>query len=156
MSDKADVQGRGGIEIMTEDTQPAEPTSTITVEWEDAQTRRAVCYNFRGLWAWFDFSQASTQAFRMMSEVNHRVGLILDFRYSLDMPTGAMPAIQRLLEFVPQNLDIIIVASDDKNTQQAFVTLLKLDKSLREYFTFAKSRDEALDLLKQYQEQQVG
>lgn len=141
---------------MTEDTQPAEPVSNIAVEWAHEQTRRAICYNFRGLWEWFDFSHASTQAFRMMTEVDHRVGLIFDFRYSLDMPpTGAMPAIQRLLEFAPQNMDLIIVASDDKITQQAFVTLLKLDRSLREYITFAKSRDEALDLLEQYQAQQV-
>jgi hypothetical protein len=141
---------------MTEDTQPAEPVSTITVEWEDEKTRRAICYNFRGLWEWFDFSHASTQAFRMMTEVEHRVGLIFNFRYSLDMPpTGAMPAIQRLLEFAPENMDLIIIASDDKITQQAFVNLLKLDKTLREYITFAKSCDDALDLLEQYQAQRV-
>lgn len=141
---------------MIKDTQSTEPVPTITVEWDDEQARRAVCYNFRGLWEWRDFSRASTQAFRMMSEVDHPVGLVLDFRYSLDMPTGAMPAIQRLLDYGPENMDLIIVASDDKNTQHAFVTLLKLDKSLRDYITFAKSRDEALIVLADYQGQQVG
>ena len=142
---------------MPEDTQPVEITSKISVEWDDDQRRTAVCYNIKGLWEWFDLAQASTQAFRMMAEVEHQVGLIFDFRYSLDMPpTGAMPAIQRLLEFAPKNMDIIIIASDDKNTQQTFVTLLKLDKTLREYITFAKSRDEALILLEHYQAQQVG
>jgi len=128
----------------------------ILVDWDDSQTHKTIRYDFIGMWEWFDFSQASTQAFHMMAEVPHEVNVIFDLRLSLDVPSGAFRAIHRLLQFAPENMDIIVIASEDKLTQQIFAMLLKLDKDLRRQITFAKTLEDARVLLQQYHAQQVG
>ena len=86
----------------------------VTVDWDNDQIRDTLRYRFIGMWEWYDFSQASMQAFRMMSEVSHDVSVIFDMRLSLDIPVGALRAIRRFLQFSPPNMDIVVVASDDR------------------------------------------
>lgn len=142
---------------MSHDPHPTEPNNAcVTVAWDDPKERQILCYRFIGMWEWYEFSQASTQAFRMIAEVPHNVNVIFDMRLSLDIPIGALKAMQRLLQFAPGNLDVIVVLSADKLTQMTFIMLLKMDKLLRRHITFARSREDALILLTQYLAQEVG
>ena len=75
---------------------------------------------------------------------------------SLDIPVGALRAIQRLLTFAPSNMDIIVVASEDKLTQLTFAMLMKFDETLRRSITFSKTCDDARLLLVKYRAQEFG
>jgi hypothetical protein len=129
--------------------------SGITVRWDDKE-HSVICYHFVGLWEWYDFAQASTQVFHMMAEVPHDVSLIFDLHHSLDVPVGALRAVKQLVSYAPANLDIIVIASDDKLTQQIFVNLLRLEKSLRKNITFSKSHEDAKILLRKHSAGQVN
>ena len=122
----------------------------IKVDWDDNLTREIICYNFSGMWDWYDFARASNRAFRLMEEVPHPVGVIFDMSISLDIPEGAMTAMRRMLEFSPANMSGIVVTNGDSLTQDTFVMLLRLDDSLRRHFAFANSIDKARTVLRAY------
>lgn len=123
---------------------------SICVSWDDENFKSILCYTFTGIWDWYDFSQASSSAFRMIDEVSHEIGIIFDMSHSLDIPVGALAAMERMLTYAPSNLGVIVVAGADKVTRYTFAMLMRMGSDLLNQMTLTRSVDEARAVLLDY------
>jgi hypothetical protein len=66
----------------------------IEPKWDNEQ-KTIIRHVFERGWGWTDFHQALEQASTMMSEVDHRVDVILDFRDASIIPSGAITQVKK-------------------------------------------------------------
>jgi hypothetical protein len=62
--------------------------------WDNEQ-KTIIRHVFQRGWGWTDFHQALEQASTMMSTVDHRVDVILDFREASIIPSGAITQVKK-------------------------------------------------------------
>lgn len=120
---------------------------SVNVQWMNDNTQDTVCYEFVGLWTWYEFARASTQAFQMMSEVSYPVGVVFDMDASLDMPTGSLKAMRHYMRFAPENLDVIVLVNADYVTKASFNLLMQLDNCFRRRITAIDDPHEACSFI---------
>jgi hypothetical protein len=61
----------------------------------DNEPHTIIRHVFQRGWGWTDFHQALEEASAMMSTVNHRVDVILDFRDASIIPSGAITQVKK-------------------------------------------------------------
>jgi len=66
----------------------------IKTTWDD-ETKKIIRYEFLRDWNWQDFHNAIEQARLMLDEVDHKVGIIFDFRNASLIPNGAITQIKK-------------------------------------------------------------
>lgn len=128
---------------------------SIKVTWDD-NDKLAIRYDFNGVWDWIEFAWANTRAFSMMNTVSHEVSIILNLKNGVDMPIGAMSAIQQMLSLAPHNLGVIFATHCDRQAAYTFDMLRKFDSTLAGLITLEKDVDTARKSIWHYWTVMVG
>lgn len=128
---------------------------SIKVNWDD-NDQLAIRYDFNGVWDWVEFAWANTRAFDMIYTVSHEVSIILNMKNSIDVPVGALSAIQQMLSMSPHNMGVVIVVNCDRQTGYTFNMLNEFDPGLSKYLTLEKTLEDARQKLWRYWTVMVG
>ena len=104
----------------------------ITITWDERQSTNTIRYMFTGLWDWYELEDIHADVLTTVSAHNHRISLIFDLIQSIDMPVGALSALQRMFAAAPKNLGPVMVVTTDATIGFTFNMVGNFDAAIGE------------------------
>ena len=126
----------------------------INLTWEnDAKT--IVRMEMAGRWTWDEAYVGSKEGYAMLESVGHVVDVIIDFRSSLGIPSAAIVHARNMIGHRHPRTGMTVMIGAGTFMLTLWGVLKKVYGALvkEEEFTFAKTLDEALTVLRDKQTQ---
>ncbi|MEO8609040.1 MAG: hypothetical protein ABI690_14215 [Chloroflexota bacterium] len=129
----------------------------VTNIWDNDE-KTIICMEVSGRWTWDEMYQASEMGYTMLESVNHMVYPIIDFSSSLGMPNNAITHARNMMgKQHPRTGMTVFVGANTLfvSLWRIFIRLYAL-LSREQDFTFAKSLDEAREMIAQSHQRKMS
>lgn len=120
----------------------------VTVEWANEE-HTLVHMKLIGRWTWTEVYTKSDEGWDMLETVNHKVGVIMDFRESLGVPTAGITHARSMIGRRHPNTGLTVFVGANSLVLRMWRIFVQLNARLRaeQEFVFADTIDEAREIL---------